>query len=117
MVQQIASKPWPVFAGVAEGEEHPGLETPDWMRIREQIVADLGLFNDRFVCMREHSRAGEIAGASPYKCHHLSHPAPALSWLRQDAGMTPGPSATSQRLRLNIAERMRMSHIDQPLML
>ena len=31
--------------------------------------------------------------------------------------MTPGPSATDQRLRQTIAERMRMSPIDQPLML
>jgi hypothetical protein len=31
--------------------------------------------------------------------------------------MPPPPSATYQRLREYIAERMRMSHIDQPLML
>ena len=31
--------------------------------------------------------------------------------------MPPPPSATYQRLRHYIAERMRMSHIDQPLML
>jgi hypothetical protein len=31
--------------------------------------------------------------------------------------MPPGPSATYKRLRDYIAERMRMSHIDQPLML
>ena len=35
----------------------------------------------------------------------------------QDAPMPPPPSATYQRLRETIAERMRMSHIDQPLML
>ncbi|WP_216910523.1 hypothetical protein [Synechococcus sp. CCY 0621] len=31
--------------------------------------------------------------------------------------MPPPPTATYQRLRHFIAERMRMSHIDQPLML
>ena len=31
--------------------------------------------------------------------------------------MPPLPSAAYERLRLYIAERMRMSHIDQPLML
>ncbi|MCS5694302.1 hypothetical protein NZK33_20330 [Cyanobium sp. FGCU-6] len=31
--------------------------------------------------------------------------------------MPPPPSATYQRLRLYIAERMRMSHVVQPLML
>jgi len=31
--------------------------------------------------------------------------------------MTPPPSSTYQRLREYIAERMRMSHIYQPLML
>jgi hypothetical protein len=31
--------------------------------------------------------------------------------------MANSPSATFQRLRQTIAERMRMSHIDQPLML
>ena len=31
--------------------------------------------------------------------------------------MPPLPSSTYQRLRHTIAERMRMSHIDQPLML
>jgi hypothetical protein len=35
----------------------------------------------------------------------------------QDAPMPPPPSATYQRLRAFIAERMRMSHIFQPLML
>jgi hypothetical protein len=33
---------------------------------------------------------------------------------RQDAPMPPPPSATYQRLRQYIAERMRMSHIYQP---
>jgi len=36
---------------------------------------------------------------------------------RQDSPMPPSPSATYQRLRETIAERMRMSHIYQPLML
>jgi len=36
---------------------------------------------------------------------------------RQDAPMPPPPSATYQRLRETIAERMRMSHIYRPLML
>ena len=36
---------------------------------------------------------------------------------RQDSPMPPPPSATHQRLRAYIAERMRMSPIDQPLML
>ncbi len=31
--------------------------------------------------------------------------------------MPPNPSPTYERLRQYIAERMRMSHIDQPLML
>jgi hypothetical protein len=35
----------------------------------------------------------------------------------QDAPMPPPPSATYQRLRHTIAERMRMSHVYQPLML
>ncbi len=36
---------------------------------------------------------------------------------RQDPPMPPTPSATYERLRDTIARRMRMSHIDQPLML
>ena len=36
---------------------------------------------------------------------------------RQDSPMPPPPSSTYQRLRQYIAERMRMSHIYQPLML
>ena len=36
---------------------------------------------------------------------------------RQDAPMPPPPSATCQRLQHTIAERMRMSHVYQPLML
>ena len=62
---------------------------------------------------------GEIkaSGASP-----LQVPPPVTSRTStglagQDAAMTPGPSATDQRLRQTIAERMRMSPIDQPLML
>ena len=35
----------------------------------------------------------------------------------QDARMPPPPSATYKRLRETIAERMRMGHIYQPLML
>jgi hypothetical protein len=35
----------------------------------------------------------------------------------QEAPMPPPPSATYQRLRALIAERMRMRPIDQPLML
>lgn len=31
--------------------------------------------------------------------------------------MSPHPSPTYERLRETIAQRMRMSHIDQPLML
>jgi hypothetical protein len=55
-----------------------------------------------------------------YQCHPLSHPAPALAWRRQDASMPPEPPTPSpayQRLRRFISERMRMSHIYQPLML
>ncbi len=36
---------------------------------------------------------------------------------RQDDPVPPPPSATYQRLRHYIAERMRMSHVYQPLML
>jgi hypothetical protein len=36
---------------------------------------------------------------------------------RQDAPMPPPPSTTYPRLRNYIAEQMRMSPIDQPLML
>ena len=36
---------------------------------------------------------------------------------RQDSPMPPPPSSTYQRLRAYIAKRMRMSPIDQPLML
>ena len=36
---------------------------------------------------------------------------------RQDSPMPPHPSATYERLRHTIAKRMRMSPIDQPLML
>ena len=35
----------------------------------------------------------------------------------QDPPMPPTPSSTDERLRDIIAKRMRMSHIDQPLML
>ena len=44
---------------------------------------------------------------------------PAQHWppQRQDPPMPPTPSPTYQRLRDTIARRMRMSHVDQPLML
>jgi hypothetical protein len=32
MVKQVIAKSCPGFDGVAEGEEHPGLESSDWMR-------------------------------------------------------------------------------------
>ena len=51
------------------------------------------------------------------QCHPPSHPPPALAWRRQDASMHPEPPTPSpayQRLRRFIAERMRMSPIDQP---
>ena len=35
----------------------------------------------------------------------------------QDSPMPPTPSPTYERLRHTIAKRMRMSHVDQPLML
>jgi hypothetical protein len=35
----------------------------------------------------------------------------------QDPPMPPTPSPTDERLRHYIAEHMRMSHVDQPLML
>jgi hypothetical protein len=35
----------------------------------------------------------------------------------QDSPHAPNPSSTYERLRDTIAKRMRMSHIDQPLML
>jgi hypothetical protein len=60
------------------------------------------------------------AGLLPHKCHPLSPPAPALAPTRnqgQDPPMPPTPSPTYQRLRETIAKRMRMSHVDQPLML
>ena len=47
----------------------------------------------------------------------LSLPMPPPSHPSQDAPMPPHPSPTYERLRHTIAERMRMSHIDQPLML
>lgn len=55
-----------------------------------------------------------------HQFHPPSHPGPALAWRRQDASMLtvpPTPSPAYQRLRRFIAERIRMSHIDQPLML
>ena len=61
----------------------------------------------------------EIAGASPQQVPPPSHALPHLAPQapeRQDAPMPPPPSATYQRLRAFIAERMRMSPIDQPLM-
>ncbi len=58
-----------------------------------------------------------LGESSPYKFHPPSHPAPALTCQRQDAPMASSPSATYQRLRHTIAERMRMSHVYQPLML
>jgi hypothetical protein len=51
-------------------------------------------------------RRGNLAGQVP----------PPVS-PSQDASRPPPPSATYERLRHTIAERMRMSHIDQPLML
>ncbi|TVS01930.1 MAG: hypothetical protein EA413_13420 [Cyanobium sp. PLM2.Bin73] len=45
-----------------------------------------------------------------HKFHPPSHPS-------QDASMPPHPSPTYERLPHTIAERMRMSPIDQPLML
>ena len=53
----------------------------------------------------------------PHQCHPPSHPAPALVPQRQDPPMPPTPSPTYERLRDFIAKRMRMSHVDQPLML
>lgn len=54
-------------------------------------------------------RAWIRSKASPYECHPPSHPPASLH--------APNPSATYQRLRETIAERMRMSPIDQALML
>ena len=48
------------------------------------------------------TNAGGAVTSDQY--HPLSHPAPA-------------PSPTYERLRDTIAKRMRMSHVDQPLML
>jgi len=44
---------------------------------------------------------------------------PPQQWLpqRQDPPMPPTPSPAYERLRDTIAKRMRMSHVDQPLML
>ncbi len=49
-----------------------------------------------------------------------SHPKPHLASQprqRHDAGMPTASSSTDQRLRHFIAQRMRMSHVYQPLML
>ena len=61
------------------------------------------------------------AGLLPHKCHPLSPPAPGKPARTrnpgQDPPMPPTPSSTFERLRETIAKRMRMSHVDQPLML
>jgi hypothetical protein len=52
------------------------------------------------------------------QCHPPSHPAPALApTAPRSPPMPPTPSPTYERLRDTIARRMRMSHVDQPLML
>ncbi|WP_254947823.1 hypothetical protein [Cyanobium sp. N.Huapi 1H5] len=48
-------------------------------------------------------------GPLPHQCHPRH--------TRQDSPKPPAPSATYERLRETIAKRMRMSPIDQPLML
>jgi len=55
MVEQIITKSPPRFNGIAECTKYPGLKATDWMRVREQVVADLGFVNKRLVCMGEHS--------------------------------------------------------------
>ncbi len=59
-------------------------------------------------------------GTSSQASHLPSNPKPHLASQprqRQDAAMPPAPSSTTQRLRHFIAQRMRMSHVYQPLML
>ena len=51
------------------------------------------------------------------QCHPPSHPAPALAPTAPGSPHAPTPSPTCERLRHYIAERMRMSHVYQPLML
>jgi len=53
----------------------------------------------------------------PHKCHPPSLPAPALAPTAPGSPIPSTPSPTYERLREYIAKRMRMSHIDQPLML
>ena len=57
-----------------------------------------------------------------HKCHPLSHTPPQQAGPHKESPpgcphAPPPPSATYQRLRETIAERMRMSHDYQPLML
>lgn len=47
-------------------------------------------------------------------CQHWPKSVPSPSHPRQHPPMPPPHSATYQRLRETIAERMRMSHVDQP---
>ena len=63
---------------------------------------------------------GIAAGPLPHQCHPLSHPAPAsrpAQGIPARIPPCPAPSPTYERLPENIAKRMRMSHVDQPLML
>jgi hypothetical protein len=48
---------------------------------------------------------------------NLDGQVPPLSHPRQDQPMPPPASATDERLRQTFAERLRMSHLYQPLML
>jgi hypothetical protein len=84
------------------------------MRVREQVVADLGFVNKRLVCMGEHSWVRVIAGASPPPVPPPVTPRPSKPARTrnpgQDPPMPPTPSPTYERLRHYIAKRMRMSH-------
>jgi len=59
-------------------------------------------------------QTGQLDPISTTPCH-----TPPQHWppQRQDPPMPPTPSPTYERLRHYIAERMRMSHVYQPLML
>jgi len=60
------------------------------------------------------SRQG-LSPANATPCHTPQHQRRPPQ--RQDPPIPPTPSPTYERLREYIAKRMRMSHVDQPLML
>ena len=60
---------------------------------------------------------GQFSPTSSTPCHTSPQQAGPHKESRPGSPMPPTPSPTDERLRDTVARRMRMSHVEQPLML